>query len=730
MTAPTPLPATVPPGSATPRRRSRLTAFGRRLAAGLAVAMLLAASGFATDAPPAAAATTPAPSPTASTPQLVAAPLSDGVVAPGESLAVSIGLTAGTAPLPTTQATVAVGTDPLTTRAEISDWLAGPSAQRAPTVVGTASLDPVAAGERASAIVRVPATEPILTDRVPGVYPVLATVTTAGRTLQSASVFVIPSDTPTDVAVLVPITAPPTGRGLLTADQLAGLTADNGSLTAALTGVQGTEAIVAIDPAILAAIRVLGTTAPATARDWLERFEALPNEKFALQFGDADPAAQVAAGIAPLGPTSLAAYLEPAGFAGDDPAPTPAPTVTATPSDSDTDDGSGLPTLAELVDVGATTVIWWPEAVTGGVVSALGASGAATLTTTVAVASPSPPAHARAGDAGLLVTDADLSAALSAAAGAPDPLDRASALARASALETLPATGGATIVALERDPSRTAVALRAAIDTAQNFPGAQPATLGALLGREAGEVAISDQSLPTARVDAVSPLLDGEQRIASFASVIAEPSLLTGVERAEILQLLSLGWSGQDAAWADALDAHAQATQATLSAVAIMPPSPIQLVAADAEIPVGIRNDLPYPVTVTLHARSDDLRLEVAENIPVEIGPLQSTRASLPVKARVGSGTVEVDLWLTSPTGVRIGPDQSLEVNVRADWETIGLIVLAVLAAGFLALGAVRTVRRIRRRPEINGTDTADAETVGPDTATDADTTEAPKEHS
>ncbi|QPE04605.1 hypothetical protein IT882_16055 [Microbacterium schleiferi] len=726
MTAPTPLSASVPPGTAAPRRWSGLAGLVRRASATLAIAVLVAAGAGVTGVAPAAATTTPSPSPTASDPQVVAAPLAGGVVSPGDSLAISIGLTAGTTALPATQATVSVGTDPLATRSDIDDWLASPAEDRAPTVVGTASLDPAAADERASAIVRVPASDPVLTDRAPGVYPVLTTVTAAGRTLQSASVFVIPTAATTDVAVIVPITAPPTGRGLLSTDDLAGLTAQDGSLTAALTGVQGTDAIIAVDPAILAAIRVLGTTAPATARDWLTRFEALPNDRFALQFGDADPAAQVAAGVVPpLAPTSLAAYIDPTGFAGDDPAPTPTPTGTATPSNSDTDDASGLPTLDELMDVGATTALWWPESVTADVLSALGAGGTLTITATTAIATPTPPARARAGEAGLLVTDADLSAALSRAADAPDALDRSAALAEASALEALPATGGATIVALDRNPDRTAVALRAAIDAAQTFPGARPLALGTVISGEPGEVSISDEALATARVDAVPRLLDGEQRIETFASVIADPTLLTGVERAEILQLLSLGWTGQDAAWAEALDTHAAATQTTLSAVGILPPSPIQLVAADAEIPVGIRNDLPYPVTVTLHAHSDDLRLEVAEDIPVEIGPEQSTRASLPVKARVGSGTVEVDLSLTSPTGVRIGPEQSLEVNVRADWETIGLIVLSVLAAAFLLLGAVRTVRRIRRRPEAE-----EPETAGPDTTTDADTTEPPKEQS
>lgn len=701
MTAPTPVPASVPNGRRAPRPRTGLVGLVQRMAAALGIAVLVASSALASGAAPAAAATTPTPSPTAADPQLVAAPLAGGIVSPGDSLAVSIGLDAGTSPLTAAAATVSVGTDPLSTRAEIDDWLRSPSGQRAPTVVGTASLDGAAPGERVNAIVRVAADDPVLSDRVPGVYPVLATVTSTGLTLRSASVFVVPAAATTDVAVIVPLTAPATGRGLLSADQLAGLTAEDGSLTAALTGVQGTDAILGIDPAIPAAIRVLGSAAPASARDWLARLEALPNPRFALQFGDADPAAQVAAGIQPLAPTSLAAYIDPAGFTGDDPdPPSPTPTTTATPAASEADaDESGLPTLDHLLDVGATAAIWWPEAVTPEIVAALGANGALTLTTTDAVRVPAP-ARGVSGGAGLLIADAELSAALSAAASASDSVLRAAAIAEASALEQLPVTGGTTIVALARDPDRTAVALRAAIDAAQSFPGARPLTLGTLVGLAPGEVAVGDQPLPTTRVDAIPALLEGERRIDAFASVIAAPALLTGVEHAEILQLLSLGWTGQDAQWRDALTDHADRTQATLSSVAILPPSPIQLVAADAEIPVGIRNDLPYPVTVTLHAHSNDLRLEVAENTVVAIGPEQSTRASLPVKARVGSGTVDVELWLTSPTGVRIGSDEQLEVNVRADWETIGLIVLSVLAAAFLSIGVIRTVRRIRRRPD------------------------------
>ena len=104
---------------------------------------------------------------------------------------------------------------------------------------------------------------------------------------------------PVGVGVVVPVTAGPTAEGLLTADELVELTGPEGSLTNILDAVEGTEAILAVDPAIPAAIRVLGSSAPPTALLWLARLEALPQTRFALQFGDADVAAQVQAGIVP-----------------------------------------------------------------------------------------------------------------------------------------------------------------------------------------------------------------------------------------------------------------------------------------------------------------------------------------------------------------------------------------------------------------------------------------------
>ena len=76
--------------------------------------------------------------------------------------------------------------------------------------------------------------------------------------------------------------------------------------------------------------------------------------------------------------------------------------------------------------------------------------------------------------------------------------------------------------------------------------------------------------------------------------------------------------------------------------------------------------------------------------------PNSNTRAEVPVQAQIGNGDVTITLSLPSGTGVPIGQPQFADVHVRADWEGIGIVVLAVLAGGLLVLGLVRTLLRRR----------------------------------
>lgn len=79
------------------------------------------------------------------------------------------------------------------------------------------------------------------------------------------------------------------------------------------------------------------------------------------------------------------------------------------------------------------------------------------------------------------------------------------------------------------------------------------------------------------------------------------------------------------------------------------------------------------------------------------VQPNSTTRVKVPVSARVGSGEVDLRLSLYSPTGVQIQGDQTVRVAVRAEWETIGLVIFGGLAVLLIALGVIRTIRRKRR---------------------------------
>ncbi len=300
----------------------------RRLAAApamLSALLTLALAGPAAAAPsassPATATATTAPAATgdASTVTFAVAPSADGVVTAGQPLAVSVSARNATgSTVPASSVHLTTSTRALATRADVKAWLAAPAPDAARTELAVAdgevpSIVPLGVG---SATLSLDATA--LAALAPGVYPLRADYGSGASTTTAVSVFVVPGDAGTGALGLVaPLTAPAQSTGLLTSTELAELTAPDGELRAQHDAVSGSAAILAVDPAIVAAIRVLGTSAPASATRWLADLLQLPNSRFALQFGDADLAAQVAAGQStPLTVSTLAPYLTESDFTG------------------------------------------------------------------------------------------------------------------------------------------------------------------------------------------------------------------------------------------------------------------------------------------------------------------------------------------------------------------------------------------------------------------------------
>ena len=631
-----------------------------------------------------------------------------GLIAPGSSTSAILTVeNDADAALSGGQVQVELNRTPLTDGDAVSSWLDDGEAEGDFTLIGSDQTSAVDAGTSETTTIIVP--ETTLADLGPGIYPIRAEL--SGATVgnpsddrsttadaSATSVLVIAEAPTAQIGVLVPITATPEGGALLTADELADLTDGDGALTAQLDGVAGTTAVLAIDPSIPAAIRVLGSAAPETARDWLTRLDGLPNTRFALQFGDADATAQAQAGLPSLlQPLTFAPFLDPTRFPQAPATDTPTESPDSTSASPNPPSAPTLPSDDELTAIeGALPRILWPDdsltqADLTAFTSYLGA-GTTTIVSSTAVGGQSA-AHATAGEHDLLVTDATVSKVLSDAAAESDAPARQRLLAEATAFLQLAqsrAPGAPLLIGLDRDQKRTGPALRDAISTADTVG----VDLSAIRATTPVVAALADNP-DTARAAAVGTLLADEGSLTAFSSILADPQVLLSPERIRILRTLAVGTSTK--AFDEGVDDHRERTADTLAAVSIPQSSTIQLLTANADLPIAVRNDLPWPVTVELHASPTDPRLDVKPVTETVVQANSTTRAKVPVSARVGSGEVDLRLSLFSPTGVPIQDQQSVRVAVRAEWETIGLIIFGGLAALLIALGVIRTVRRKRR---------------------------------
>lgn len=710
--------------ASTPDRRLRARL--RRLAS--AAAAFALAAGLGAVASPAIAADGDDETTDSGIVELSVAIGSHGRITPGASATASLSLQNDTdGRLSPGTVTVEINRTPLSDGTAVSTWLDETSAPGEFETLGSKATDAVDAGGSDRVSVDLPPES--LAELAPGVYPIRAGLSgastgTAGgddfvsRDVSADSVLVVTADA-VQVGVIVPITATPADGVLLTADELAELTAADGHLTAALDGVSGTAAVIAIDPAIIAAIRVLGTSAPANATDWLERFDDLPNERFALQFGDADATVQAQAQLPELlQPTTLLPFISPLNFPSTPATATPNPgTSTPSPTPVATDapvlpDDETLTTIDDAIDG-----IVWPlsgarsedlatfTSYFGGEVTTIVSSSATDAVDT---------AHATADGHDLLVVDEAISAAISGAAGESASGARQRWLAAASAqlyFAGQAAPQGPLLVGLDRDETRDAAALREAI-AAVDSPGFD---LSSVRSAPAAAVALSG-TVDDLRVSALENMLGDEGTLATFATILDDPQVLLSRERIRVLREIAVGVP--ETKFSTNVAVHRAATNDTLHAVSIPPSSTIQLLSANADLPFSVRNDLPWPVNLRLTVAPTDPRLDVQRSNEVVVQANSSARVKVPVSARVGSGELDLRLNVYSPTGVLIDGPQTVRVAVRAEWETIGLIIFGGLAVLLIVGGVIRTVLRRRRESAIDGDD-ADA-AAGTDTDADA----------
>lgn len=131
--------------------------------------------------------------------------------------------------------------------------------------------------------------------------------------------------------------------------------------------------------------------------------------------------------------------------------------------------------------------------------------------------------------------------------------------------------------------------------------------------------------------------------------------------------------------------------------VYIVPGSAINLVAATSNIPIQIKNVFTSDVKVHVHVQPTNPRVIVPSFVEVNVPGQTSVTAKVPVEA-VGNGQVVLRVWLSTFSGVKLGKESLLRMNVNADLEEVILFSFGGLIAVLLALGVARTISKSRRK--------------------------------
>lgn len=602
------------------------------------------------------------------------------------------------------QVVVTTNSGVLNDAASLTDWLAKSDGEQQPGQwLGVIDAPALAVGARAVITARLPLTNAYYGNSW-GPRGLAADLEVGGVSVNSGRgvlVWAAPGSGPTTkLATILPVVSPPSTSGLLTADELTVLTAAEGLLTSQLALAAGRNVTLAVDPRIIASIDALGENAPASAKLWLARLTALPNESFTLAYADADIALQAQAGATTLATAGFTDQPQLGSLATPSSTPSPVPDASVSPN--------AIPAAPKTAWLPTLTGIAWPAEntviATDLAVIATGGAQFIVLSSSNVAAGANAPALTSLGSQRALITNAGLSNALKAAGSAVNDAEwmenvtLASAYLATTALN--PNAGGEAIAALSRESLEEVsnVRIGQALDRLNDLSWVDGGALAGVISSasaSASGTTVVDQPESETRVTEAQRLLASHDALARFSSVVTTPALLTDSSTRQELALFSVAWKSS-ARWPVAVGTHLEQTSKTLSSIRIVPSSEIQMVGGQVNIPVTIENSLTIPITVLVHATPSNARITVDSDATITIQREAQGKALVPVKARLSNGSVVLSVSLISPTGVPIGSPVTLPVNVRADWESWGLGGLGILFAALLIAGVVRTVRKRR----------------------------------
>jgi len=454
-----------------------------------------------------------------------------------------------------------------------------------------------------------------------------------------------------NIAPIVTLTAAATGGVALRPEELQALTLPDGALAQVTQAVQKHPATLAIDSRITASITVLEDQAPPEALLWASTLGDVGLAQFSLPWADADPLGSLA--IDTLVYARLGEY----------------PWVHG---DSITNEQ-----LATLETRSASAVL-------------LSSASLPSDRTVVAV-----------GDARIIRVDAQLSALTRDALQAPTQLEGEADLQRAQGIigfRALTNNQEVFVFSVGRLPA-TAIASR--IDSVLGRLVSMPVSnsIAVPLQVPATEVigGVQGATLSREKTNFFADVKALWQSDVEFATITQDPQAAIFGRWTRYQALLSSTWldnpNGLSAEWA-----RAQLESVEFqNSVRVEQGSAITVLSDATSLPVTVANSLGSDAIVKLVVRPATGILAVeTTSVRLTVPAEGSIRTLIPVQS-LANGTVNVDFVLVGPNGEQVGQTVTIPVTIRAGWEGIISLVLAVAVGGTFAFGIVRAIQRRRR---------------------------------
>jgi len=611
----------------------------------------------------------------------------------------------------TSVSVTAIDTD-VTTVGSLERWLATDTAARG-VELGSRLISSLAAGQRTTVSVSVDMARAGWTDTW-GARALLVTVDGDGEALarqHTALVYaggIAPA--PATLAVVVPVVAPDQPGQIIDAAALSTLVSSGGALSAVAAQTRNTFATLAIDPRIPVSLIANGA-GDGRGVEWWQALVADQRQAFFTAYGDADLAGQIQAGATQLltagsrdasSDVELAlASLTPVAATS---ASTNTPSATKTVPNATATPGPTSSPAAPVVNewTPSTAGMAWPlsDSVDSSALAAMSRGGFTSVLLSSGNAGDGwgSVTSARVEGLSALISNDGLSSALGRAAGATTDdqwgAGMADAVLRLSAFATDPTTQHATVATLSRsDGAGTVTNLNRTLAALQEFSWVRPQGISEVAAIPAVDTALVSKSEAPDRLEVIAQLLQRNDAVSSFATIAEEPDVVTNPSARALMVGLAAGLNGS-ASWPVRVDETLAGMNQVLNSVRVSTDSDINMIGSSATLPISVENGLATPVTVVVMADPRNNSVAVGEPVTVKVESRAQAVARFSAEARVSNGTVLVDTWLTSASGLPVGVVRTLTINVRADWEAVGLIIFGLVFAGLVVAGVIRTVKR------------------------------------